>query len=333
MAQPDFPPQSMMSAAIEHFARLRGGQASPADLDALHQWLDADPAHREAFEQVANDWSDLAALRDEPAMLFMRESARRDLQRQQLRRVITGALAASVTGLAILGGIWAPSAYGRFVYERAREHAATFSTPVGRLTEVRLQDGTLATLDTDTVVRAWQVKNGRFVELVKGRARFQVTKDSSRPFSVLAAGKSVTALGTDFSVYLRPNGMSVTLVEGRLRVKAEGRSQNIPSVDMTAGYRLTTNGRGWGLARTNASSDVSWTDQQLIFDESTLQEIADELNRYSTGKIVIRDPEVRRLRMSAVIRSTDRQSFVDAVNELSLARVRRAGAGYELTAR
>jgi len=111
------------------------------------------------------------------------------------------------------------------------------------------------------------------------------------------------------------------------------RGQRVPAVDRTAGDRLPTNGRGWGLARIDAAPDVSWTDRRLTFDEATLQDIADELNRYSTRKIVIPETRVQRLRMSAVIRSTDRQSFLDAVDELSLARVREVGQTYELTAR
>lgn len=326
-------PPSVADEVIERFARLRSGEISDAELAVLNEWLDADPAHREALEAMADGWLGLAALREDPAVLFMREAARRDLKRQQASRIALRAVAACLIGLVILGATLTPSIYNRFVFERAREHAATFATPIGELSRVRLADGTLATLDTDTVIRAWEIRHGRYVELVKGRARFQVAKDKARPFSVLAADKSVTALGTDFSVYLRPEGMSVTLVEGRLRVKQEGRGQNLPSVDMTAGYRLTTNRGGWGLAATKAYADVSWTERRLNFEEATLQDIAQELNRYSTIKIVIPEASVQRLRMSAMIRTTDRQSFLDAVEALSLARVRRVGQTYELVAR
>jgi transmembrane sensor len=327
------PSRDPMSEAVEHFARLRGGQRAPQDLDALKGWLDAHPANRAAFDEVSDHWSDIGVLREDPVMMGMRAAARRDLQRQQVRRLALGSLAACLAVLVAVGAVLSPRAYNHFAYVLARDHAPTFSTPIGQLAKITLPDGTLATLDTDTVLRAWQLRHGRYVELVKGRARFQVTKDPNKPFSVLAAGKSVTALGTDFSVYLRPDAMYVTLVEGRLRVKGEGGGPNIPAIDMSAGYRLTTNGRDWGLARTDALSDVSWTDRQLHFDESTLQEIADELNRYSVNKIVIPDPRIGSLRMSAVISSTDRQSFLDAVNALSLARVRRVGDTYELVSR
>lgn len=332
MEKPASAPQTLHDEAVRRFARLRSGEADGRG-GVTDEWLAADPSHRAAFEEVAEHWADLGALRDDPQMLFLRESARRDLRRSQLRRVVVGAVAASLAAVAVLAAVWAPRGYDHFVYEQARHRAVTYSTSVGQLTQVRLSDGTVATLDTDSVMRAWQVRNGRFVELVKGRARFQVAKDPARPFAVLAAGKSVTALGTDFSVYLRPEAMTVSLVEGRLRVRAQDAGQTIPSVDMTAGYRLTTNGRSWGLTKTNTAADVSWTDQQLIFEGATLQDIAGEMNRYSKSKIVIRDRAVQQLRMSAVLRSTDLQSFLDAVDELSLARVEPTQGGYELRER
>src|SRR5262249_47969299 len=159
-------------------------------------------------------------------------------------------------------------------------------TRVGEISQVRLVDGSLATLDTDTVVRNWQVKGDRFVELVRGRARFQVLQDARHPFSVIANGRSVTALGTDFDVYLRRDSVRVTLIQGRLRVHA----QDLPPIDMTAGYQLTAIDGGWALAQTDVAPSVSWTQRQLSFDDSTLHEVVDELNRYSSRKIVIKDP-------------------------------------------
>lgn len=322
-----------LAEAIERFARTRANEPSPAEAAELERWLEASPEHREAFGHVASQWAAMEALRGESSVFFMRDAAKQDLYRVQRRRVVWAAVAACGAAAAVLVTMIAPGLYDGYVGRQARSHAIIYHTAVGEVREVRLSDGTVATLDTDSVVRAWSVRKARYVELTRGRARFHVAKDSARPFSVLANGKSVTALGTDFDVYLRPNNLRVTLVEGRLRVKAEGEAKNLPSVDMTAGYQLTASNAGWALAPADASSIVSWTDHQLTFEDNTLREIAEELNRYTTRKIVIRDAAVAQARMSAVIGNTNDRAFLDAVEELRLARVEERAGTYELVRR
>lgn len=327
------PQSAVLAEAIDRFARMRANEQSPNEAADLELWLEASPAHREAFDHVASQWRAMESLRGEASVFFMRDAARQDLRRARMGRAAWASVAACAAAAAVVVAILAPGLYDAYLGRQARSHATSFRTAVGEVREVRLSDGTVATLDTDSLVRVWSVRKARYVELAKGRARFHVAKDPARPFSVLANGKSVTALGTDFDVYLRPNNLRVTLVEGRLRVKAEGEAKNLPSVDMTAGYQLTASNGGWALAPADASALVSWTDRQLTFEDSTLREIAEELNRYSTRKIVIRDAAVAQARMSAVIGNTNDQAFLDAVEELKLARVQEREGAYELVRR
>lgn len=322
MMPPPNRPSPFLAEAVERFARLRDRTPTPEALDDLDDWLDASPDRREAYEEVTTHWARMETLRCDTALLFMREAARRDLRRVQLRRMMSGSAATAAAILVLVGAAFLPGAYDAFIKRQAREHAQTFRTAIGEVSQVRLADGTVTTLDTNTVVRAWQVRDARFVELVQGRARFKVAKDAARPFSVLAQGRSVTATGTDFDVYLKSDSLRVTLVEGRVRVKARDDGSNLPAIDLTPGYQLTASSGHWALAQTDAASNVSWSQRQLTFDNSTLREITDELNRYSTRKIVIRDPRIASLRMSAIINTGDSQSFLGAVEEFSLARVR-----------
>jgi transmembrane sensor len=326
-------PSSALPEAIERFARMRASEPSSDEAAEFDRWLEESDAHREAFERVSAQWAAMEALRGDASVFFMREAARAEMRRAGLRRAARSCLAVAGAAAAIAAILIAPGLYEAHLGRQARSHAATYSTAMGEVREIRLADGTVATLDTASVIRVWSVKKARFVELTQGRARFHVAKDASRPFSVLAKGKSVTALGTDFDVYLRPDSLRVTLVEGRLRVKAEGEAKTLPSIDMTAGYQLTASNGGWALAPADASASVSWTQRQLTFEESTLGEIADELNRYSSRKIVIRDPQIARARMSAVIGNRNEQAFLDAVEELHMAKVREADGIYELVAR
>jgi len=326
-------PSPILAEALDRFTRLRADSPTQEQLDDLERWLDASPEHHEAYEDVAAHWAAMESLRGDTTLMFMREAARRDLRRTQWGRVTWKAAAASIAVATLFGVAFLPGAYRAHLERQARENAKTFRTAVGEVSEVRLADGTVTTLDTNTVLRAWQVKDARVVELIQGRARFKVAKDAARPFSVLANGKSVTATGTDFDVYLKADSLRVTLIQGRVRVRTQGEGLNRPSIDMTPGYQLTASRGGWALAQTDVASNLSWSNRQLTFDDSALGEIAAELNRYSTKKIVIKDSKIATLRMSALIKTTDSRAFLDAVEALSIAHVRDDNGVFEIVPR
>jgi transmembrane sensor len=326
-------PQDVMSEAVDRFTRLRAAEPTDQQLSEHEAWLTAAPEHRDAYDFVTNRWAIMDRLRGDAAIMFIRERAQREIRSTGIRRMFWGAAAASVAAAVVTGAMLAPGFYSHYAEQRARNHAQNYHTSVGQIAKVTLADGSLATLDTDSEIKVWRTQKARFVELVRGRARFEVKKDATHPFSVLAAGKSVTALGTDFDVYLQRGSLRVTLLEGRLRVVGLARNPSTPAVEMTAGYRLTASASGWGMARVDAGNQVAWTDHQLTFADSTLGEIADELNRYSPQRIVIADAEVRRRRMSATFKTTEIGAFLSAVDQLSLAKVQKTGEAYELLPR
>src|SRR3546814_2400669 len=58
----------------------------------------------------------------------------------------------------------------------------------------------------------------RIVRLVRGQALFDVAHAPDRPFSVIVAGRKVTALGTIFEVRFDKKRLKVTLLRGKVRI-------------------------------------------------------------------------------------------------------------------
>src|SRR3546814_14166765 len=73
----------------------------------------------------------------------------------------------------------------------------------GEIRTVALEDGSRVTLDTDTILHIAYSPTERGLKLERGRARFDVSYDASRPFVVFAGGGSITAHGTVFDVAVR----------------------------------------------------------------------------------------------------------------------------------
>ncbi len=319
----------LIEEAADWFARKRSGKMTPEELQELHVWLGRSPDHAAAYQEVAGAWDVAGAVRSDPEILGVREQARRARPRGW-RAAVSGGIAAALA-VAVIGG-W--SMLGTAGYVPAPIFLTggeqTFRTGVGQTATVRLRDGSVVTLDTDSVVRARETEDRRSLRLTRGQAFFKVAHDKTRPFTVAAGGKLVTATGTAFSVRLQDKAVEVTLVEGHVRVEeatapvqiARTAPRFTEATDMNAGSKLVAaEDRNWTLDKVDPDKATSWLDGQLIFEDRPLAEAAAELNRYSAKKIVIRDPAIAGAKIVSVVKAGDVDGFVRTVTKAGFARV------------
>ena len=97
----------------------------------------------------------------------------------------------------------------------------TLSTPPATTTQIILDDGTQVTLSANSRLeypKQFPTEGTREVHLT-GEARFEVAKDSTRPFIVSSSKMQKQVLGTVFDVNAYPGKVAaVTLFQGRVRI-------------------------------------------------------------------------------------------------------------------
>ena len=93
-----------------------------------------------------------------------------------------------------------------------------FSTDIGERRSITLADGSTVDLNARSQLRIEFSKGERRVELLDGQALFQVAKDKQRPFIVRSGDATVRAVGTQFDVYRKDSGTTITVLEGRVAV-------------------------------------------------------------------------------------------------------------------
>lgn len=311
------PAERPQTAAADWFSLQRSGAMNADQEAALDAWLAESPGHRAAFEEVEFTWALMAAARDEPQMLGLRDAAERAHPRRR-RLWLGGALAASVAAAAVIG--WPVTS--RWVDDAVPAAGQTFSTGIGQMTSMTLPDGTAVTLDADTVLRVKNTPTERLVTLEKGRAFFRVAADAARPFSLLADGKKVTAHGAEIDVNLANNCFELVLVEGKVKVADASIFRRKQAADLEAGARLLVEQRGrWEVTRANVERETSWLRGWLTYDREPMGSIAEDLNRHSRKKIVIRDPAVAATSMMGAFKPGDVEGFVRAARFYELAQV------------
>lgn len=326
-------------AAVEWFLRRSVAPLTPEEAAAFEAWLDASPANREAYATVTEFWAAAAQLENLPRFEGKRQTILRTMDRARTTRraAMVGAFAALAVGITGVGvvGLSGPKPLA----------TQAFKTAVGQQATVTLPDGSVVTLNTDTVVRTKADDGRRMVYLDKGQAFFRVARDRRHPFIVSAGGRTVTALGTAFDVRLEAGALKVVLVEGKVRVEAPAlapSSSLVPgspagagpatrpmrSTDMEAGSQLVALGESdWRLTRADIERETSWTSGKIVFDDESLGDVVAELNRYSSRKIVIADAHLTGERISGVYKPGDIEGFARALRHTGLAELREDSSG------
>jgi len=262
--------------------------------------------------------SALEGLRNRPIVIEARDYARRwersRARLEQLRGVVFGKAGA----LAVAACAMAYVAFGlRPMLLPAPSSGNVTETGVGETRVLALDDGSRVVLDTSSRLRVAYTSAARDVELLGGRAHFEVAKDAHRPFLVRTTSAEVVAVGTMFDVSTLSTRTTVTLIEGRVNVRTVADlAKADPRVEaLTPGEQLGVTRDGNLLEKTVVKIEnvTAWQRGTIVLDDMALPQALDALNRYSSTRIVISGESLQRQRVSGVLRIGDVEIEVSAL--------------------
>lgn len=291
--------EAINEQAMQWIARLdRDGREAgvQAELDA---WLAGDTRRQGAFLRAEAAWNllDRASVLAPPEQEGEAAPSRR-------RLLVGGGLAACV----------AAGAGGLLGMRLAR--TVRIGTAKGEIRRVPLEDGSLAIVNTESVVKVDLQPEIRAVRVEQGEAWFEVSKDAARPFVVASGEVRVRAVGTAFSVRRTAAGAVVQVTEGVVETWCVGREDAV--------VRVFQGGKAV-VAPTAARPDVApgaaaeidrslaWRTGQIVLNGDTLGEAAAEFNRYNDRRIVIDDADLAAQTYVGRFRTNEPEAFVEAV--------------------
>lgn len=192
--------------------------------------------------------------------------------------------------------------------------------PYGKIFDLTLSDGTVVHLNSGTKMRyPIQFLKGQKREVqISGEAYFDVAKDKEHPFVVSSDDIAIEVLGTqfNFSTYKEESVVDAVLVEGAIKMI----NSRFPDEDVV----LVPGTRGsWNKVEhktTVEEVDVSiytgWMKGEMIFKNSTFEEMAKRLERRYDVKIENRNSELSKKVFNASF-SKRIESFEDVLIYLS----------------
>lgn len=338
--------------------RLDEGLAEDERNELAH-WLEADPAHGEALVRMARLWDSMDSLA-ELAEIFpldrygsAHRPARRTLRAASVALAAIGVAAlagytlirgdappAATTAGVALPNPTAPDAGGASAAGATDVVSRSYRTAVGEQLSARLPDGSVITLNTDTLLEVAYSMDERLVVLARGEAIFRVAHNRLRPFRVRAGERIVQAVGTEFNVRITAaDDIRVTVSEGRVSVRrpaSRPASGGYAETDLTldAGNVAVIGALGEEVAPIEPAqieASLAWQRGMLIYRGETLDAVLTDMSRYTTARFTIADDSLRDRRVGGYFRAGDVDALLVALHESFGIEQRREGDMIVLT--
>lgn len=288
-------------------ARLGADDVTTEDRARFEAWRRAHPLHAQAFEDLSRTWNRfLQAGQLARAAGFAESMSAGQEEMRRGRWSPRFAAAAALVAVSVLLGLYL-----------ARSAPPTlFRTAIGEQLAVRLPDGSLMELNSNSVARVDYSTHQRIIRLDRGEAFFKVDHDSARPFWVSARGGWVRDVGTEFDVYLRPTNVQVTVSQGTVRVGAshDALAALQPAEERSPDWVTLTRGEQAVLAGSSArertlspeelAAAMAWRGGTVSFDNRPVAEVVAELNRYSVEQLVVEDDALRAMRVGGTFQAS-----------------------------
>jgi len=286
MAAPD---RETFEAAASWYVQFQSQPPTPAEHSAWQQWLNGDPSHQAAWNQMEQLQRDLGAVPKD----FTRRALSASQQRRQVLKLMLTLGAAGYLGWNVqqhtsLGNLW-----------------ADYRTKVGERRRIGLADGTQIDLNTHTAIDVLFDGQQRWVRLREGEVLIHTGKSGRQtPFYVETREGRVQALGTRFTVRQLQGATRVGVLEDRVSVQPVDQPGH--SRVLGPGESVDFGTQDVGPSHIYRGNQAAWVDGQLIVLDARLGDVIDELARYRPG-VMQCDAASARLRVSGTFRldSTD----------------------------
>ena len=282
-------------AASQWYVRLNGDSANEHVRERWQHWLEADPAHRQAWQHIETMSRQMGRVKGDLASRTLGNSGQS--RRQALRMLM---VLASVGGVTALG--WRS--------QLGEQLRADYRSATGERRAITLADGSQLLLNTASAVDMLFDDRQRLLKLHAGEILITTASDSQhRPFLVETAHGRVQALGTRFTVRTFGNSSEVAVLEKAVELRVPGVAL---AMHLEAGQRARFTLDEIQTPQANDASATAWQQGSLIAINQPLGELLAELSRYRTGWLHC-DPRIADMKVSGSFPVDDTERALNAL--------------------
>lgn len=184
--------------------------------------------------------------------------------------------------------------------------------PVAYIQQRRLPDGSTVILHANSHLEYPSnfSDSAREVTLT-GEAYFDIVHETARPFIIHTGGVKTTVLGTAFNIKAYPGAMKVvvSVTQGKVKVENGARLLAVLTPDQQVIYTIPAD--KVEEQKVDAESVVTdWTHEDMIFEGSSFEAVADVLSRRYGVSVNFKNPKLRKCMIKAYFKGTEPLSKV-----------------------
>lgn len=194
-----------------------------------------------------------------------------------------------------------------------RTEQKVLAADYGEITRNKLPDGTEVILNANSEIyfnKKWEKDHLREV-WIKGEAFFHVKKTAHHDkFIVHTDAFDIEVTGTSFNVINNSEKSSVVLKEGSIIIHRKG----VADIMLTPGESVAYTNNQLDKARVAKDDYMAWTTNKLVFDNTTMQEVAKMIEQHYGNKALIEDASVARKTITGIMPNNNLKILIEALN-------------------
>lgn len=328
---------------MDLIAKALSGRASTVEKQQLQLWIEADPANRQEYEELARIWEESVrltttqtfdteagwaklaarvsetddtfyqshlsiALKNDPVIDVAPKVV--DLQQKHTaparRYWRPMGIAASILAVGIVGWIWWGQSSEPAWSTITADHNQTFHLADG--SSVKMRKGATLYYQEKFEGAERQVK-------LSGEAFFNVHRDEAHPFVIVTDHAAIKVLGTSFLVNTSAAKDEVIVVTGRVSVASKNNQQK--KVEISAGQRALLQRDEFEQTAVTDSNFIAWNTGLIEFKNTPLEKALNDLSDYYEVPIELDSHNIAP-GSTAVTARFDHLSLEQALGEISL---------------
>jgi transmembrane sensor len=200
-----------------------------------------------------------------------------------------------------------------------------FSTTTKSASEFQLPDGSQLKLNVRSRVSVSYSAKIRRIELMEGELYVDVAHDVSRPLVVLVNDRFIKAVGTAFNVEaLSGKNVELTVTEGKVIFGSLDAAGPVANQSFVKGTALSKGqqailGGVTDIVVTKSADEINrvlaWKKGALVFNEQTLREVLDEMQRYNDYEFTLNTVDMETIKVTGHFNANNIEEFLAAMED------------------
>lgn len=297
---------------IDHIIiRYLDQTADAAEEQSLLDWLKGDESHQKYFMEIRNIWllSNVPDKKDSARQAF--DSFKSKVTRNQTvrnfnlyHRWMQWTISVATLFILCAGSYFLLHQTDKKEYVEIAKTYCKVLMPENCKGAVVLPDSSVVWLNSgSTLIYPENFESDKRNVRLVGEGYFEVRKNPSAPFQLEAGKMKITVLGTTFNVksYADDEVVETVLLTGSVNVEVE--EQKVYKLHPNEKISLNTKNDRVSVSTVVGSDYNVWKEEWLSFDNATLSDVLNKLEKWYGVEIICADSLKQNTRLSLTIRN------------------------------